>query len=57
VDDQPWQSTEPGDINHFVNASEVVAMEVYQGSNAPAQYSRGNCTTIVVWTRFKIRDR
>jgi hypothetical protein len=57
VDDLPWQSTEPGDINQFVNASEVVAMEVYQGSNAPAQYSRGNCTTIVVWTRFKIRDR
>ena len=57
VDDLPWQSAEPGDINTFVNASEVVAVEVYQGSNVPAQYSRGNCTTIVLWTKFKIRDR
>ena len=59
VDDMPWQSAEPGDINSFVNANEVVAVEVYQGSNAPAQYSRGmgSCTTIVLWTRFKIRDR
>jgi hypothetical protein len=58
VDDMPWQSAEPGDINQFVNPNEVVAVEVYQGSNAPAQYSRGQgCTTIVLWTRFKIRDR
>ena len=59
VDDMPWQSAEPGDINQFVNANEVVAVEVYQGSNVPAQYSRGmgSCTTIVLWTRFKIRDR
>ena len=59
VDDMPWQSAMPGDINQFVNANEVVGVEVYQGSNAPGQYSRGsgNCTTIVLWTRFKIRDR
>jgi hypothetical protein len=59
VDDMPWQSAQPGDINQFVNANEVVAVEVYQGSTIPAQYSRGmgNCTTIVLWTRFKIRDR
>jgi uncharacterized protein (DUF2141 family) len=59
VDDMPWQSTQPGDVNQFVNPNEVVAVEVYQGSNVPAQYSRGmgGCTTIVLWTRFKIRDR
>jgi hypothetical protein len=59
VDDMPWQSAEPGDVNQFVNASEVVAVEVYQGSTTPAQYSRGmgSCTTIVLWTKFKIRDR
>ena len=59
VDDMPWQSAEPGDINQFVNPTEVVAVEVYQGSNVPAQYSRGgeSCTTILLWTRFKIRDR
>ena len=59
VDDLPWQSAEPGDINNFVNGPEVVGIEVYQGSNTPAQYSRAmrDCVTIVVWTKFKIRDR
>jgi uncharacterized protein (DUF2141 family) len=57
VDDMPWSSTEPGDINNFVNGNEVVAVEVYHG-NAPPQYTRamGDCVTIVLWTRFKIRD-
>ena len=56
----PWQSAQPGDINNFVNGSEVVGLEVYQGSATPPQYTRamqGDCTTIVVWTKFKIRDR
>lgn len=58
VDDMPWMSASPGDINNFVNANEVVAVEVYQDTNTPAQYTRagGGCTTIVLWTRFKIRN-
>jgi hypothetical protein len=58
IDDMPWMSATPGDIGSFVNGSEVVAVEVYHGSSAPAQYTRGlgGCTTIVLWTRFKIRD-
>lgn len=58
VDDTPWMSISPGDINSFVNGSEVVALEVYQGATVPVQYTRGmsTCTTIVLWTRFKIRD-
>jgi hypothetical protein len=59
VDDMPWQSATPGDVNQFVNANEVVAAEVYQANNTPAQYTQGmsGCTTVVVWTRFKVRDR
>jgi hypothetical protein len=59
VDDMPWQSAMPGDINNFVNGSEVVGAEVYQGPGTPAQYVRGmqDCTTIVLWTKFKIRDQ
>jgi hypothetical protein len=58
VDDMPWQSAEPGDINNFVNGNEVVGVEVYAGPGAPAQYTRamGDCTTIVLWTKFRIRD-
>jgi hypothetical protein len=59
VDDMPWQSAAPGDVNQFVNGSEVVAVEVYQGPGVPAQYARGmsDCVTIVIWTKFRIRDR
>jgi len=58
VDGMPWMSAAPGDVNNFVNGSEVVGVEVYQGSNTPAQYSRAmqDCTTIVLWTKFKIRS-
>jgi hypothetical protein len=57
VDDMPFIEIDPGDINNFVNGSEVVAAEVYQSGTAPAQYTRngGSCTTIVLWTRFKVR--
>jgi hypothetical protein len=59
LDDMPWQSVEPGDINQFVNGNEIAGVEVYQGSNTPAQYSRAmrDCVTIVLWTKSKIRDR
>ena len=59
VDDMPWQSAGTGDINSFVNGSEVVGAEIYQGPNTPPQYTRSmtDCVTIVLWTKFKIRDR
>ena len=59
LDDMPWMSATPGDINQFVNGNEVVAVEVYAGPSVPAQYTRGmqDCTTVVLWTKFKIRDK
>ena len=59
VDGMSWMSQEPGDINMFVNGNEVAGAEIYQSGNAPAQYSRGmqDCTTIVLWTKSRIRDR
>jgi hypothetical protein len=58
VDDMPWMSATPGDINNFVNGNEVVGVEVYAGPGAPAQYTRAgqDCTSVVLWTKFKIRD-
>ena len=58
LDDMPWMSIEPGDLNDFVTGGEVVAVEVYQDTGTPARYIRagGFCTTIVLWTRFKIRN-
>jgi hypothetical protein len=58
LDDIPYTEMTPGDINTFVTGGEVVAVEVYQATNAPPQYTRAGmfCTTIVLWTRFKIRS-
>ena len=58
LDDMPYTEMTPGDINTFVTGGEVVAVEVYQDTNMPAQYTRAGmfCTTIVLWTRFKIRS-
>ena len=58
VDDVPFMEINPGEINDFVNGGEIVAVEVYQSGTAPAQYTRngGSCTTIVLWTRFRIRS-
>jgi len=58
VDGTPWLSMEPGDVNYFVNANEIVAVEVYQGPHVPVEFTRGPgaCLTIVLWTKFKIRD-
>jgi hypothetical protein len=57
LDDMPYTEMTPGDIDHFVTGNEVVAVEVYQDTNTPPQYTRAGlfCTTIVLWTRFKIR--
>lgn len=57
LDDIPYTEMTPGDIDTFVAGGEVVAVEVYQDTSTPAQYVHGggSCTTIVLWTRFKIR--
>jgi len=56
VDDMPFTEMEPGEANSFISGAEIVAVEVYQGI-APAQYVRGggSCTTILLWTRFRVR--
>jgi len=58
LDDMPYTEATPGDIGSFVTGGEVVAVEVYQDTNTPPQYTRAGmyCTTIVLWTRFKIRS-
>ena len=58
VDDMLWHSIEPGDVNDFVSAREVMGIEVYNGGFGPARYTLGgqSCTTVIVWTRVRIGD-
>ena len=57
VDDVPYTELTSGDINSFVSGGEVMAVEVYPSGTAPPQYTRsaGGCTTVVLWTRFRLR--
>jgi hypothetical protein len=55
VDGMLFTELDAGDINNFVTGQEIAAVEVYQSGMGPVQYQRPgtNCTTIILWTRFK----
>jgi hypothetical protein len=58
VDGTLWQTLQPGDIDQYVRPQEMVAVEVYHGSQTPPQFTpagQGSCATIVVWTVAKVR--
>jgi hypothetical protein len=54
VDGVPWRG---GDVNDFVAANDVAAIEVYAKTFVPAQFRSGfdDCETVVIWTKQKIR--
>ena len=58
VDGSPWTTMSPGDIDQFVRPQELVAIEVYHGSQTPPQFTQpgqSSCATIVAWTVAKVR--
>ncbi|HYC51386.1 MAG TPA: carboxypeptidase-like regulatory domain-containing protein [Gemmatimonadaceae bacterium] len=57
IDGTPWQQMEPGDIDDFLKPHELAAVEVYNPSSTPVEFSasRGaSCTTIVGWTHRRL---
>lgn len=57
VDGVEWQEMSPGDIDQYVRPDEMVAVEVYHGSNTPPQFQKpgqSSCASIVVWTQAKV---
>jgi hypothetical protein len=60
VDGTQWQTMTPGDVDDFVRPSELVAVEVYHGSQAPPQFTapgQSGCAVIVAWTVAKVRPK
>jgi len=60
VDNTRWTEITPGDVNNFVRPDELVAVEVYHGSETPPQYSTpgmSSCATVVAWTRARIHSQ
>jgi hypothetical protein len=58
VDGNYWPTMQPGDIDQILRPDELVAVEVYHGTTAPAQFTRpgqSGCATIVAWTVAKVR--
>lgn len=59
IDGTPWTMSDPRDLNDVIDANEIAALEVYSGTNVPAEFEVGRqhgCLTIVVWSRNRARD-
>ena len=55
IAEEPLQ---PGDIDQYVRPQELVAIEVYHGSQAPPQFTppgQSSCASIVAWTVARVR--
>jgi hypothetical protein len=60
VDGARWQQLQPGDLDSFVQPTEVAAVEVYSSSaNMPAQFATigEDCAAVVVWTKTRVLRR
>ena len=58
VDGSPYQSMFPGDVDRLIPPHDLAAVEVYTGSNTPAEFQgagSSSCTTIVMWSKFKFK--
>ncbi|MEO7457541.1 MAG: carboxypeptidase regulatory-like domain-containing protein [Gemmatimonadaceae bacterium] len=59
VDGAQWQQLSAGDLDSFVRPEEVAAVEVYNGSAVPPQFTTvgQNCSAVVVWTKLRVESR
>jgi hypothetical protein len=51
------QTPMQGDFNDYMHPDEVAAVEVYQSSEAPAQFQTGgqsDCAVVVIWTKTRV---
>jgi hypothetical protein len=60
VDGTLWQQMSPGDIDNYVQPSELVAVEVYHGTETPPQFTppgQSSCATVVAWTVARVHTQ
>jgi carboxypeptidase family protein len=60
VDGTLWQQMSPGDIDNYVQPSELVAVEVYHGTETPPQFTppgQSGCATVVAWTVARVHTQ
>ncbi len=55
IDGTEWIMASPGYVDEAVLPARIAAIEVYHPLDVPPEYSSlRNCTTILVWTKFRI---
>ena len=56
LDGSPYESVFPGDVDRMIPPYEIAAIEVYNGSTVPIQFTNansGNCAVIVIWSKYR----
>lgn len=57
IDGAVWEAVFPGDVDRLVPPWEIAAIEVYNGTSAPAQFQAAgssSCSAIVIWTKSRV---
>ncbi|HWJ22512.1 MAG TPA: carboxypeptidase regulatory-like domain-containing protein [Gemmatimonadaceae bacterium] len=60
VDGAPFREMEGGDLDNAFPANQIAAIETYQPSEVPAQFTaagQSSCTTVVIWTQASMRRK
>jgi hypothetical protein len=58
VDGAPFREMSPGDLDNAFPASQIAAIETYQPTMVPAQFTApgmSSCTAVVIWTQASVR--
>lgn len=56
LDGNPFDAIFPGDVDRMIPPYEIAAIEVYQGSTVPIQFTNAassNCAVIVIWSKYR----
>lgn len=56
LDGSPYESIFPGDIDRMIPPYDIAAIEVYNGSTVPMEFTNANssnCAVIVIWSKYK----
>jgi len=57
LDGSPFESVFPGDVDRMIPPYNVGAIEVYNGSSVPIQFTNANtnnCAVIVIWSKYEL---
>jgi hypothetical protein len=58
IDGAPFRELTPGDVDNAFPASQIAAIESYQPTNVPPQFTspgESGCAAVVIWTQASVR--